>query len=740
MRDPLHWLDVKRKLVLTFFGVCLIAFGVGGSLAATSASSALEDEIVLRLRYQCRTWADALDGDLRLLTRRCEDFASDGYIRQTTEAASAAAGESAARIRGDLRDHLARNKLPLVADFTELAIIDDGGAVVTTAGGAAPFSDAVLRGARTAESSPWHSGFLGVDTESGAPLQAIVVPLRSLDGTTRIGRLAAWVRTDRWIAAALRSAEPGGPRRDESLDLVVEDTNGRQVELRGVALGRAAAGVAPGEIVLHDATDARVIDASASRGTTAVRLPLAANGWSVRVRLSSPESMAPVAGLQSKFLLVGFALATAIGLLLFFPMRFLARPLVELREAARRLQGGDLAVRVPSDTEDEIGDLSRSFNHMAEAVETRTRRLEDAARELAEQRDRLDAVIANLRDGLVVLDADGRPVLSNAAGRPILDLVRSDAPRLVAHNRCEEAREAASCASCLFDPARAPRSCVVDAGGRVLEIHATPLPAEPGGRRGRVLVARDITDRVTQDERQIHQERLSVLGEVAAVMAHEINNPLAAIRMFAQMASDGMGAGSPWREHLDVIRRNTEHCEHAIRELLEYATGAAPEVGEVNVHAVIEDAARFVRPVADRSNVRVMVALDATDPVLSGDEVQLRQVVVNLLMNAVQAIGSSGGEVRVTSRDDGAHVVVDVADDGPGIQAETRARIFEPFFTTKRRGAGTGLGLSTARRIAELHGGGLDLVESAPGRTVFRVRLRRSRTERIGAVATGAEA
>jgi signal transduction histidine kinase len=244
-----------------------------------------------------------------------------------------------------------------------------------------------------------------------------------------------------------------------------------------------------------------------------------------------------------------------------------------------------------------------------------------------------------------------------------------------------------------------------------------------------VLLARDITDRVAQDERQIHQERVSVLGEVAAVMAHEINNPLAAIRMFAQMTEDGLGPESPYREHLGIIRRNTENCSRAIRELLDYSTGASPEVGEAELHEIVEDAARFVRPVAERSGVSIDLDLAAADPVLSGDEIQLRQVFVNLLMNAIQATSGSGGHVRVSTRDAGAHVVVEVEDDGPGIPADVAGRVFEPFFTTKRRGAGTGLGLPTARRIAELHGGGLELVESRPGRTLFRVRLRKAEAD-----------
>jgi signal transduction histidine kinase len=726
VRDPLHWLDVKRKLALTFVGVCLLAFGVGGSLAATSASTALEEEIVLRLRYQCRAWADALDADLALVTRRAEDFASDGYIRECAE-------EALADVRGPARDalqrHLAANKLPLVAAFADLVVLDDAGAAVATASGAEPplLGDVAAAAARGAGERPWHSGLLASPAAGGAPFQAVAVPLRSLDGRRRLGHLVAFVRTERWIGQSLRRIEGGDARRDESVDLVLADAAGREVRVPPVATGRGPGAV--DALVLPAPADA-VAPSPVSTdplrdGTISESVPLATNGWTARVSLTAPGALAPVSGLQVRFLLVGAALAAAIGVILLFPMRFLARPLVELREAARRLEGGDLAVRVAADTEDEIGDLSRSFNHMADAVETRTRRLEDAARELASQRDRLDAVIASMRDGLVVLDPDGTPVLSNASAKPLLDLVAANDPRITSHYGCDDpGPEPRSCASCLLSPRRPHRACVIDADGRTFEVHTAPMPPAPDGRRGRVLTARDVTDRIAHDEHEIHEERLSVLGEVAAVMAHELNNPLAAISMFSQMTADGLGPDSPYREHLDVIRRNTETCKRTIRELLDWAAGSSPEIGEVDLHALLEDVARFLRPVSERSSARVVPVLGAHHPALSGDEIQLRQVFVNLVVNALQSMGKDGGEVRLETRDDGDHVVVDVVDSGPGVPPSARARVFEPFFTTKKRGMGTGLGLPTARRIAELHGGGLDLVETGPGRTVFRVRLR----------------
>ena len=127
----------------------------------------------------------------------------------------------------------------------------------------------------------------------------------------------------------------------------------------------------------------------------------------------------------------------------------------------------------------------------------------------------------------------------------------------------------------------------------------------------------------------------------------------------------------------------------------------------------------------ERKDVALTLELEAADPVVVGDEVQLRQVFVNLVMNALQAAGDRGGRVTVRTRLDGAHLIVEVLDDGPGIPPEVAERVFRPFYTTKPRGTGTGLGLPTARRIAEIQGGGLELVDGRPGHTTFSVRLLR---------------
>ena len=479
------------------------------------------------------------------------------------------------------------------------------------------------------------------------------------------------------------------------------------------------------------------------RGMFGRAFPIESSGWSVEVTLDAAEALAPVSGLRSRFVGVGAVLALVSSLLLFFPLRFLVGPLARLTQAAERLREGELDTRVEVTTEDEIGALGRGFNAMADAIQERTQRLEHAASELRARqdelragRDQLQTVISSMQDGLVVLDAQEQVVISNAAARPLLEIIeRGGVAR--GHHVCSDGE--GNCFNCLFDPVGPQRSCLVDVGTQTFEIHTTTLRPDGNRARGRVLVSRDITDRIQRDEREIHNERLAVLGEVAAVMAHEINNPLASISMFNQMLATALPEGSPLIENTEVIGRATDTAKRAIRELLDYATGATPEVGPLDIHDTLEDVVRFLRPLSERAGVEVRLEPGATSSEVTGDEVQLRQVFVNLAMNAIQAVsgrslapgaaragpvGEPVGRVTLSTRNDENNLIVDVTDTGPGIAPEDRERIFRPFFTTKARGEGTGLGLPTTRRLTEIHGGNLTLVESSPAGTVFRVRLR----------------
>jgi len=706
------------------------------------------------LQFQSEAYATALEGDLRALAQRARDFASDGYIRAQFDALVQASDDTGpndrARVADELRAHLRRNKLPIVPAFRNLALVSVSGEELFLA---EPGDEAWTRGLGPGAfgDADWYSGLLPPSAPDRPPMLVIATPLMSLDGDRRIGNLLVELHPSVWIASAI-GAMRGADSDLSPPTLRLVDSVGRTLDVPRVLLERPTPAITSDLVRsgfglrVREPTRESAGSSLPTRGVFSARLPLAVNGWSVETELQAQAELAAVSGLQARFLLVGVILSAVTSLLLLFPMRFLARPIAQLRDAARHIREGDFSVRVPVESTDEIGELSRSFNLMAEAVEERAERLQTAASalehrkdELRRERDRLNAVILSMRDGLIVLDAEGKPEVWNAAAKPLIDILESGGMDLGPHRICQTAAVDAAngrpgetaeptsknpCVHCLFEPSAPPRSCLVEAGTSVYEVHSTRLASDATGRSGRVLVARDVTDRVAQDERQIHQERLAVLGEVAAVVAHELNNPLAAINMFAQMIAAKLPEDSDLREDVLVIERNTQTCSRTIRELLDYATGSTPEVGSVDVHATLQDAARFLRAWRERKGTELVLELDAAESIVVGDEVQLRQVFVNLVMNALQAVGE-GGRVRVHSWLDERHLVIDVEDDGPGIAADVADSIFKPFFTTKPRGEGTGLGLPTARRITEIQGGGLELLDGRPGHTTFRVRLLR---------------
>ncbi len=725
MRDPLARVPIRYKLTFGFVGLCLLAYGVGAFLVSSSARDALREQIEQRLRSASHARAVVLDEGLRTLTFRARDFASDGMIRSESERLSALAGDPAGPEAAALKKHLAENKLPIVAAFVDLVVCAEDGRRLAEVRDALPLGAEAMVAESVRHDDTWVGGFEPPLVPGGAPCFGLSTPLWSVDRSRRVGRLVCWVDAERWLETVPVEAPDEHP---EDMTATVSARGGGAVVLLPAAPGakkRVVAVGAAGERPPRDREEEQIKDT----------WPLSTADWTVGVAMGTARAFEPVAGLQSRFLGAGLLIAAATAFLLFFPLRFLVKPLGALRDAAKRISEGDLTQRVTIESQDEVGDLARAFNLMAEAVRDRTRRLEETARDLearkddlARERDRLDAMVHSMQDALLFFDDRGRVMLSNAAAAPLLPVLSGPAGvDLAVRCGAGEERHPRDCVSCLAQGDLPKQSCRLEVGNRVYEVLATRIPSVSGWL-GRLLVARDITDLVTLDERQARQERLAVLGEVAAVVAHELNNPLSAIAMYAQMMDEELPADSPFREHVSVVRRNTETCTKTIRGLLDWAWSAEPEVADVDVTEVLDEVGRFLKPLLARGGVSLVRKDGLNDPVLRADGIQVRQALVNLTLNAIQAVEGVGTKVEIaTSEADGGRTLqIDVSDDGPGIAPERRDRIFEPFFTTKVAGKGTGLGLTISRRIVEAHGGTLSLVTADPGRTTFRVRLPRS--------------
>jgi two-component system NtrC family sensor kinase len=227
-------------------------------------------------------------------------------------------------------------------------------------------------------------------------------------------------------------------------------------------------------------------------------------------------------------------------------------------------------------------------------------------------------------------------------------------------------------------------------------------------------------------ERLLQSEKVATMGSLLAGVAHELNNPLAVVTGQAQLLSSTVSDPVVVRR-AEKIDNAARRCVRIVRNFLALARRRAPERGEVKLNDVVQEAVELLAYELRTGNVEVSLSLAEDLPVLWADGHQLHQVLVNIVANAHHAMRHSSSPRRLTITTErgpaGQHVRLAIADTGPGIPAEIRAKIFEPFFTTKPSGEGTGLGLSLCRGIVEEHGGTIG-VESEPGRgTTFLIML-----------------
>lgn len=246
-----------------------------------------------------------------------------------------------------------------------------------------------------------------------------------------------------------------------------------------------------------------------------------------------------------------------------------------------------------------------------------------------------------------------------------------------------------------------------------------------GLAEARRALAAETEARIDALERLRHTDRLTTIGQLAAGVAHELGTPLSVITGRAEMIASGEATGERADASARVILDQAHHMTQMIRELLDFSRRRGPRFGLASVRAVCACTVDTLGPLARRQRVTIAADL-GTDPLLvSADEHQIEQALVNLIVNAMQAM-PNGGTVEVTSREhrarppgdggpDGQFVCVTVVDHGTGISSEHLSRLFEPFFTTKAAGEGTGLGLAVAHGIVRDHGGWIE-VESQPGR------------------------
>ena len=262
-------------------------------------------------------------------------------------------------------------------------------------------------------------------------------------------------------------------------------------------------------------------------------------------------------------------------------------------------------------------------------------------------------------------------------------------------------------------------------GAGLFNVTVSRFDPDAAGARGLIFVLTDVTEQRRLQEQLAQSEKMSSLGQLISGVAHELNNPLGTIVGSSQLVRRLARDEPKLTARLEILEQEAGRCQRIVGNLLSFARKRGPRATSLSLNEVARSVVSLVAYAAKTDGVALNAELDPELPAVHGDADQLRQVLLNLLTNARQAIRSGGGsalEVRteVTAPD---WVRLEVRDDGPGIPDEDRERIFEPFYTTKDEGEGTGLGLSIVREIVEKHGGRLSALPNPIRGAVLRIDL-----------------
>jgi PAS domain S-box-containing protein len=253
-----------------------------------------------------------------------------------------------------------------------------------------------------------------------------------------------------------------------------------------------------------------------------------------------------------------------------------------------------------------------------------------------------------------------------------------------------------------------------------LNIAVAPLISREGDRIGRLIIFDDVTDRAELERRLIQADKLSSIGLLAAGVAHEVNTPLAVISTYAQMLAKQISGDAQKAPLLEKIARQTFRASEIVNSLLNFSRTSPTEFVGVDLNKVARETIPLVEHQLLNAGVNVTLALDENLPKIKGNPGKLQQVLLNLFLNARDAMESGGSLAVTTSAADGV-VRLTVADSGAGISPENLERIFDPFFTTKAAKKGTGLGLSVSYGIVREHGGEIEVESQLGSGTRFRL-------------------
>jgi C4-dicarboxylate-specific signal transduction histidine kinase len=685
-------------------------YGTGGELRAAHNVAALEAAGVLHEVWEQHLWlASIVAGNHDLF----------GLLR----ALNRPGGEIRTAVQDALMQHLAA-KAHESSVVRELFVLSPSGSLVDSSL-RVPTAPVDLSESACFRRGRQVAAIDGVDFQGDDPVLLVSAPVRDEMGDF-LGVLCGHIDFQMHLDVAQldtgRPAQTAVYLLDKEARVIDESHDDSLGVTRAELLGHPLRRV-PGAVNASEPWQGRV--GKGDDEVLAAWAPIPELGWGVLVETPTSSALATFDILKRQAVAFGGLLSFMVVAAILVVARRISQPMLALSEAASLATQGSFGVTVPRGGTIEVSNLARAFNTLGLAVKESHSLLEERiaarTRELQRSQEFSERLLNSIDQPVLVIDQTLTFVAANAAA------LRRYGADLVGR-RCQERdvcqRNNANCAVCTTlltgQPASAERIERIGEKSDAVSGQAFPVLGVDGKVDAVIELRRVITDERRLQAQMVHHEKMSAFGLLAAGVAHEVGNPLAAIQSQVRLAQD---APSPARteETLRVVAREVQRITGLLRELVSFARQHDEEAALIAVDKVIDDVVRLVRydPRANKTTIEV-----DHDPgaVVRAKEDHMVQILLNLALNALDAM-PSGGTLRMEVTAAPGTVLVRVRDTGVGIGESAREHIFEPFFTTKARGQGTGLGLFVTQALVKGLGGGIEVLATGAQGTVFQIHF-----------------
>ena len=444
--------------------------------------------------------------------------------------------------------------------------------------------------------------------------------------------------------------------------------------------------------------------------------------WHLVLEQPTQDLFAPMYRLVRNSIIVALFIIALISVISIYAGLYFVHPIEILQRAMKNIKHGAEQRKINVYRKDEFGELAKSFNEMSQEISEKTD-------QLLQEKERLNIIVSSIGAGLAVVRSDYQVTWMNETLKGWLN-TNVALPCYKLFNNKDE--PCCDCPGILENNGKGINEYLVkkDEKGRKKIFRHRVYPLKHSANEESLIVIEDITEEKEMEEALIQADKLSALGLMASSFAHEVNNPLATIKVYAEDLLDLIEEEETievdeLQQYLKIIDENTDRCKKITRNLLNFSRKSEWSIQDVDVNEVVHSSIELVGHALKKKQVQLETNLTPDLPFIKGDALNLMQVCVNIMNNGIDAMEESEGVLKIETKfeETSKGIVISISDTGEGIAEENLSKVFDPFYTTKPLGKGTGLGLSVCYGLVEQLGGTISMNSEIGKGTTFEIKI-----------------